>query len=342
MLALTGGLAGIAVAYGFLGAIQHFMPPDLIPQDIQIRINLEALGFTTVIAVLAGVAAGVSPALQFSRSGFSARGNVGTLGARRAHSVLMLGQIAITVLLAAGAGAALRTFLHLTTAQLGYDPHQVVTLELDLADGVFKQWSERAAYYERLRDAISAVPGVESVGIIQDELPPAVPGRSRFEIPGREISESESLALQRVSSGYFATLRIPVRQGRIWTPAEERRPAHVAVISETTARRYWPHDNPVGRRIRLASLKPFSIFQADSPGNDQWVEIVGVAGDVRNNGLRESALPAAYAPYTILTADSARLVIRAAGAQATVIRAAAQKIAGINGNQPITHVSTLD
>jgi predicted permease len=342
VLALTGGLAGIAVGYGLLGAIRHFMPADLIPHDIQIGINLEAFGFATVIALVAGVSAGILPALQFSRSGFSARGNVAALGAQRAHSVLMLGQIAITVLLVAGAGAALRTFLHLTAAQLGYDPRHVVMLELDLADGAFKEWSERTAYYERLRAAISSIPGVESVAIIQDELPPAVPGRSGFEIPGRQISESESLVFQRVSSGYFSTLRIPMLRGRFWTSAEEARPAHVAVISETTARRYWPHDNPVGQRVRLASLKPFSIFQADSPGNDQWVEIIGVAGDVRNNGLREGALPAAYAPYTIMTSDGARFVIRTAGAQAAIVHAASQQIAAINGSQPISFTSTLE
>ena len=342
VLALAGGLAGIAVGYGFLGAILHFIPSDLIPPDIRIHIDPKVLAFTTIVAVLAGIAAGISPAFQFSRAGFSARGNVGTLGARRTHSVLMQGQIAITVLLVAGAGAALRTFLHLTAAQLGYDPHHVVMLELDLADGAFKQWSERTAYYERLRAAIASIPGVESVAMIQDELPPAVPGRSRFEIPGREISESESLVLQRVSSGYFSTLRIPILRGRFWTPAEEARPAHVAVISESTARRYWPYDNPVGQRVRLASLKPYSIFQADSAGNDQWVEIIGVAGDVRNNGLREAALPAAYAPYTILTSDGAVFVIRSAGAQAGIVHAASQQIAAINGNQAVSRTSTLE
>ena len=174
-----------------------------------------------------------------------------------------------------------------------------------------------------------------------NELPPSVNGLTGFEIPGRSIQRGEQLMLTMASAEYFSALRTPLRRGRIWTRPEEMRGARFAVINETMANRYWPAEDPIGRRIRLETLKKFSVFQVDSPGNDRWVEVIGVAGDSRNSGLHEAVAPGIYVPYTVVPWDTVTFMIRSNAAQQAVVAAARRKIAEVNGDQPASLVSTL-
>lgn len=341
----TGGAAlGIAAGYGFLASILRYLPDNLVPKDIQIRIDPKVLAITTLVAVATGIAAGVWPALRLSRlkPGFQAHGGIGRSGGRRMHALLMTGQVALTVVLLAGAGAALRTFLRLTSAQLGYDPRGVTALSMNLAYGGFPHWAERVSYYDRLRASVISHPEVETAAIQQGSPLPVLSDRSRFEIPGRRLSPSDRALLQHVSSEYFGVLRVPLLAGRAWDHREEMRPAHVAVINQAMAKRYWPGANPVGQRINVEDLKQFSSFQADSPGNDQWVEIIGVTGDTRNRGLGENAAPEIDVPYTLITPDGLTMLIRSRAPQAAAALAARQKIAEVNGEQGVYSVTSLE
>src|SRR5215467_12712009 len=333
VVSMAGGVVGIVVAYALLAVIIAWIPPGVIPVDMAIAIDVRVLVFASVVAVLAGVAAGLSPALTLSRSrlvaGVGGRSEVGTRGSVRTHRLLTLVQCAATVVLLASAGAALRTLVALTTAPLGYDPHNVAVFVCTfqgLADS-----QQTVDYAERIKDAAASIAGVESVALTGPE--PTLPvetGRSLIQIPG--ISDGDrQVVTAKVSHEYFSTIRVPVRAGRVWTDAENRGPAHVGMINETMARLYWPNGNPIGQRVRVAVL-----------GDDPWIEIVGVAGDVRNDGLSRPVLPEVYVPYTVRTLGAVLLLVRTSGAPLTISDELKRKIAEVNAEQPVMTGRSLE
>src|SRR5215467_15707483 len=142
--------------------------------------------------------------------------------------------------------------------------------------------------------------------------PPVEPRRSLIEIPGVSDGDQQ-VVLAEVSREYFSTIRVPIRAGRIWTDTEDRGRAHVGMINTTMARRYWPNGNPIGQRMRLAVLGNNWDGSTKSPPNDQWIEIVGVIGDVRDDGLRRPVLPEVDVPYTLRALGAVLLLVRTSG-----------------------------
>jgi predicted permease len=342
VLSMTGGVFGVAVAYGLLAVIIAWVPPGLIPWEMAITIDIRVLVFAAVVAMLAGLAAGLSPALALSRSklsGVGGRSEVGTRGTARTHRLLILVQCSATVVLLAAAGAALRTLVDLTTAPLGYNPQNVAVFTATLRESVGTQ--EMADYAERIRSAAVSVPGVESAALLGPQpTPPVVPRRSLIEIPGVSNADQE-VVTEEVSREYFSTLQVAIRAGRIWTDTEDRRRAYIGVINETLARRYWPNGNPIGQRVRLAVLGKNWDGSTKSPANDQ-IEIVGVIGDVRNDGLRRPVLPEIYVPYSLRALGAVLLLVRTSGAPEGITDELKRKVAQINPEQPFLPPSSLE
>jgi predicted permease len=348
VVSFAGVITGVGLAYGLLSVILRWMPPRVIPREMDLGIDVRVLIFAAVLAVLVGIAAGISPGFALSRSRFSLVGRFGNRstggagGSTRSHLVLTIVQTAATVVLLAGAGAAVRTFLTLVAAPLGYAAENVATFGITLKDRTLMTSRERATYYDHLQRAIAAVPGVTSVAVTGPApLPPVQPRRSRIEIPG--VSDgSDQVAFAMVSAAYFSTLRVPLRVGRTWVEAEDLRYAHVGVINDVMARRYWPKANPIGQRMRLDALRPPDSFVGDSPGNDQWIQVIGVVGDVRNDGLRKPVLPQVYVPYTLWTADAVLLLVHNTGNQGAIVDAVKRQVATVNRDQPVMSSSTLE
>lgn len=343
VVSMAGGVVGVAVAYALLAVIIAWIPPGVIPKDIGIAIDVRVLVFASVVAVIAGVAAGLSPALGLSRSrlsGVGGRSEVSTRGTARSHRLMTLVQCAATVVLLAGAGAALRTLVALTTAPLGYDPQNVAVFGLTFQGPHDPQ--QTADYAERIKSAALDVPGVESVALTGPEpTPPVEPRRSPIEIPGVSDGDQQ-VVISEVSREYFSTIRVPIRAGRIWTDAEDRRRAHVGVINATMARLYWPDGNPIGQRMRLAVLGNNFDGSTKSPANDQWIEIVGVVGDVRNDGLRKPALPEVYVPYSLRALGAVLLLVRTSGAPEGITAELKRRVAEVNGEQPLMASASLE
>src|SRR5262245_13688545 len=347
VVSMAGGVVGVAVAYALLVVIIAWIPPGVIPRDMDISIDVRVLGFASVVAVLAGVAAGLSPALALSRSrlsGVGGRSEVSTRGTARTHRLLILVQCAATVVLLAAAGAALRTLVVLSTTPLGYDPQNVAVSGLTFQGTAEGQ--QAAGYAERIKSAAVDVPGVESVALTGPApTPPVEPRRSPIEIPGVSDGDQQ-VVLAEVSREYFSTIRVPIRAGRIWTDTEDRRRAHVGVINDTMARRYWPNGNPIGQRMRLAVLGNNFDGSTKSPANEQWIEIVGVIGDVRNDGLSRPVLPEVYVPYTLRALGAVLLLIRTSGrtsgAPGGITDELKRKVAEVNAEQPLMASSSLE
>lgn len=349
VLALCGAVLGVALASGLLVLVERWIPSGTISSELSIAMNVDALWFTTIVATLCGVAAGVVPALRFSRrhvdlSNQLIARSATTVDRRsaRAYWALTVSQVALSVLLVAGSAAAFRTFVRLATAPLGFEPAGVSIFALTLRAGAYSDWQARVTYYDRLRAAVASVPGVDAASLKgPGPMPPRENGRTRVEQPGVPASDA-TVVYTAVGSEYFTALQIPLRNGRSWSGSDDVRPAHVAVVNEAMARQYWPHESPIGQRIKLSSLQRRGPWQLDSPGNDQWVEVVGVAGDVRNDGLSRPVLPHVYVPFTLLPGDGLMLVTRSSRPLPLILDEVRRQVATINTEQPVLASFTLD
>jgi predicted permease len=264
LLSASGAALGVGLAYVVLAKIVSALPQGSFPHEAAIAINVPVLCFSVAVAMLTGILFGLWPALQISRPEVSqimqagTRKVAGSVRGRRTLSTLIGAQIALTLLMLAGAGAALEGFLRLINARLGYDPHNVMSVGIPLHEGTFKTWEERANYFETLRAKMAAVPGVQAAAISSNATPPANGFNTRFEIMGKPGMQDQNGRLNFVSPGYFPVLKIVLAQGRVWDETENRRGAQVMVINESFARKYFPDGDALGTRSKRPSknLRP--------------------------------------------------------------------------------------
>src|SRR5271170_6892619 len=209
LLSLTGAALGVLLAYKALALIVSLLPEYSFPHEAAIQINIPVLAFSVGIALLTGILFGLSPALQLSRPEVSqvmqssTRKIAGGVRGKATNNVLIAGQIALTLLMLAGAGAAMEGFLKLLHTPLGYDPHYIMSVGIPVHDGTYKTWAERAAYYEQLRARAATVPGVTMAAISSNATPPSNGFETKFEILGRAATEQQTARINLVSPEYF-------------------------------------------------------------------------------------------------------------------------------------------
>ena len=338
LLALTGAALGVAAGYRGLPVVLRLLPPNSVPVGnlIAVPVNVAVLLFSAGLAMASAVMSGLSPAFSFSRARLTAtaRTTAGVEG-RRAHHLLLAAQIALTVLLLAGTGAAVRVLIGLYETSLGYDPHDVIIASIGLPENSHTTWTDRAALYERLRNRLADVPQVESVALATASgIPPDTGTRSVVEIPGQDMTGNEAAILQRISANYFATMKIRLIRGRFWSDAESAGTPHVAVVNETMARAQWPDDSAIGRRVLMPEyIKPTSYFKLAAPGSDGWFEIIGVVGDTPNIGLHQPPAPSIYVPYTLMLTDSVSVILRTSRDPPAMARSIREAVRTVDPNQ---------
>ncbi len=304
LIATSGAGLGILLAWKSLPAIVAFLPHDF-PAESVIKMNLPVLFFSVGLAFATAIVFGLSPALQLSRPDIArlmqsgGRRVAGSALAKRAHGTLVAAQVALTLLLLTAAGAAEKGFLRLVHADLGYDPHNTMSLPIPVHDNTHMSWQDRSEYFEQLRARLAAMPQVIDAGISTNATPPSNGNDSRIEIMGSAAAERPEVRANFISPEYFSVLRIPLLEGRVWDHTETMRGAPVAVINQTMARQYWPNGNAVGQQVRLPDLKAEPPYTPAAPGSDSWLQIVGVVADARDDGLRKPIKPAIYLPYAI-------------------------------------------
>ena len=193
----------------------------------------------------------------------STRRVAGGVRGRATHNALIAGQIALTLLMLAGASAAMEGFLKLLHTPLGYDPHYIMSVGIPVHDGTYKTWAERAAYFEQLRARAATVPGVTMAAISSNATPPSNGFETKFEILGRPATEQQSARINLVSPEYFPSLRIKLAQGRIWDETENHNAARVAVINQTMAKEYFPNGDAIGHSLKVPALTPQPPFNLD-------------------------------------------------------------------------------
>ena len=340
LLAGIGAGLGVAMAYGILAGIRLLLPRYAFAPEVVIRINLPVLLFSVGVALATGIAFGLWPALKLSRPEIGQMAQSGTrrvagsVHGRRTQDALIAGQIALTLLLLAGAGSAIEGFTRMLHAPLGYDPHNVMSAGIPLHEGSYTTWAARVAYFEQLRAQVAATPGVTMATITPNATPPNSGWYRRFEILGRSDSGAQMASLELVDPGYFSTLRIPMLAGRIWSATENRNGALVAVINRTMAERYFPGGNAIGRSLRLLDVENRPPDRIAAPGvADSWLPIIGVVADSRDDGLRRPVRPAIYLPYTLYLAMGTQILIRTRVPPLTLVHAVRQQISAVNPDQ---------
>ncbi|HKQ74106.1 MAG TPA: ABC transporter permease [Blastocatellia bacterium] len=280
LLSLLGGLVGLWFAHWALRALLAFVPEDL-PRADGVAINGTALAFAFTLCLLTGVVFGLLPAAQITRGNLheslneSGRSASAGAGVRRARGLLVAAQFTLAIVLLAGAGLMVRSFLLLDAVKPGFDTTHLLTIDLELHGPRYDEARIRA-FFEEAIQKIEALPGVRGAAVGS-----AVYGSLKGRVPNQNIVIEGSPATQDperhgrdiVSDGYFRVMGIPLRQGRLFSAEDHPGSPPVAVINETMARRYWPSESPLGKR-----------FKEVLPGLDSaWLTVIGVVGDITPN-----------------------------------------------------------
>jgi predicted permease len=339
MLSLTGAGLGLVMAYKLVAVIVANLPEFSFPHEAAIQINVPVLLFCIAVAVGTGILFGLSPAWQLSRPEVSSimqsntRKMTASVSGRNVHNTLIGAQIALTLLMLAGAGAAIEGFLRVAHTDLGYDPRNVMSVGIPIHDGTYKTWPERAAYFEKLHNTVAEVPGIIMAAISSNATPPSNGFKTKFEIVGKPSNAEQSFQFNMVSSEYFPVLHIPLVQGRIWDEAENHRGAPVIVINQTMARRYFPNGDAVGHSIKVPELVASPPFLLTSPGSSDGLLIVGVIGDKLDDGLSNPVRPEAFVPYTVAMGMYTQILVRSQVPPLTLLHAVRAKVNAVDHDQ---------
>jgi putative ABC transport system permease protein len=339
LLALAGGSTGTLLAYSLTAAWVSFMPPD-VPQVNPVHVNLLVLAFTFSISIFAGLIFGVAPAWELSRSDLNIQLKAGgRLTARRSRLVtlIVVSEIALSVVLLAAAGLLTKSLFLLNRVDPGFRSDHLLTVEVYRSisrdatpDALWRNWT---GFYQQLLTRIEALPGVESAGATLALPMQGHSWEATFTIEGRTSRSSSDQPegdVRIVSNNYFDVLKIPLKSGRYFSERDTRESPHVAVINEALARRYWPGEDPNGRFIE---------FPAFGAGRCQ---IVGVVADIRQANLSEEPAPGIYVPYTQEIMPWQTLVIRTKADPMSAVSAIRQEVFKIDLGQPIARVATFD
>jgi predicted permease len=346
VISCTGAALGVGASY-WLARLPLLLSPDSFPAGSFIRINAPILVFCVALALLCGILFGLVPALRLSRRD-SARmlpgRQIGVVAAPAKHrwSVLIAAQVALTLLLLATAGTAIRNFLQLMQMPLGYDPANVMKIGIQLHTHNPAEWSRlqtreaRTAYIEQIREKIASVQGLSTVAVSIDATPPDADVPSSFIIDGSGEGEPPQARVMLVGQQYFAALRIPLLQGRVWSGDENSRGDFIAVVNRAFVTRYLSSSNALGRQLRIPALPFQNRFTVSSAQSTAWRQIIGIVGDARNDGVDRPVVPAIYLPYTTLMRPYVQFLVRTQGDPLTYLHSIRAAIASVASDQQIS------
>jgi len=342
LLAITGASLGVFLAYWSLGFIVARLPEGSFPNEADFHIHMPVLLFSVGLALITGILFGLFPALQLARPEISqimqssTRKVAGSVRGKHLHSVLIAGQIALTLLLLTAAGIAIQGFVRMLRVNLGYNPHNVMSVGIPVHEHTFSTWAERSDYFTQLRDRIATLPDVVSTGISTNATPPDSGWNQPFELQGKTALEDQKASVNFVDSRYFSTLAIPLRQGRLWETTELKRGAPMAVVNEAFVKHYFGNGNPLDSAIKIPSLKSEPPERLVAPGSDGWLQVIGVTADALDDGLDKPAKPAIYLPYTVNMWMWTQILVRSREDPRSILHSVKQQIVGVNPDQQAT------
>ena len=336
LLSLTGAALGVLAAYGSVGKLSAMLPLYSFPHEAAIRVNSIVLVFSVAVAVVTGILFGLSPAWQLSHPPINelVQANTtrhsGSARSRNTHRVLIAGQVALTLLLMAGAGAATKAFVALTRTPLGFDPEHIVSLDIVMPKGSYPTWQARLNANEAVRQTVSGVPGAAATSVSTTFFPPFGGFTGTIELRSKPSLKGAEAMFGLVSPQVFGTLKTPLLAGRMFNDAEVGRAAHVALVNQVFVKQYLDGGNAIGQSVRSPALKIDRPVLLVAAAPDDWLEIIGVVGDVRNDGLDRPTKPAIFLPYSFILPPNESLLVRADGNPDAVLRSIKQRLREAN------------
>jgi putative ABC transport system permease protein len=345
LLAALGGVVGLLLSLWGVSLLKAFIPPT-IAQAGEVSIDGKVLIFTLLISLLTGLVFGLAPALQASKFNLNETlkegGRDSAAGSRgnRIRDLLVIAEVAVSLILLIGAGLLINSFLRLRNVDPGFRTGNLLTMQVELPVQKYSDQARRSTFYTELISRIEALPGVNSAAVT-NWIPLVQQGDSiGFSIEGRPDpapgqGKRPTVVTRVTSPHYFQTMGIQLMQGRVFNEQDKVDSPAVAVINETMARRFWPGEDPVGKRITPGSLT--------SPDPDDWLTIIGVAKDVRQFELVADPKPQMYISYMQAGFFAPRhLVVSTAVEPLSLAAAVRRTIWDIDKDQPVSNIRTME
>ena len=342
LLAAVGGSLGILIALWSVDFLVK-LSPVTFPNFVKFTIDARVLGFSLLISVLTGALSGLAPALQAARPALNetlkagGRGGSGGLGRNRLLSSIVVSEIALALTLLIGAGLMIRSLQRLQAVDPGFNVDRLLTMRVSLPLQRYPR--ERIiAFSQQLRERLQALPGAQSVALASDLPLSGSTSAGPIELEGRHEAPAGGefrMYRHRVTPGFFSTLGIPLVKGRDFTVDDHAQAPRVAIISETMARRYWPDEDPIGKRLREDSR--------GAPIPNPWLSIVGVVGEVKYRGLPQNpnADPDVYIPLAQTPVGNLFLAARSGVDPNSLVAAVRGVLQKLDPNLPAYEVTTM-
>jgi putative ABC transport system permease protein len=337
LLAVLSGLAGVLLAYCGISVLRPMVPRE-IPRVDEVGIDPAILLFGFGVSVVTGVLFGLAPALRASRADLieAIKQSIqpGLRSVRsRLRSLLVITQIALAFVLVIGTALLSRSLFLLINVDPGFDFHNVLSLTMVVYGNRYPDWDTTMNYYRQVREKVRAIPGVEGVAMAPD-FPLSRPSPTPFHIEERPLLNDVDAPLVNsylVSPGYFQVLKIPLERGRAFTEQDTLHTAAVAIISDSCARSLFPHEDPIGKHIRLGS-------ESERSG---WAAIIGIVGDVRNESLDHQGDMGAYRPQAQVESYY-RMLVRTRDDPMALVPAIRRAFHDVDDTQPIWHILPIE
>ncbi|MGH9940428.1 MAG: ABC transporter permease, partial [Blastocatellia bacterium] len=340
LIALMGGALGLLLALWGTELITS-LGKEFIPSLSRVGIESSVLAFTLAVSAGAGILFGLAPAIQLSRpdlnEGLKEGGRTagGAPGQRRLRNGLIVAEIAMAVVLLVSAGLMIRSIVHLRRASPGFNTENLLTMNVWLPQAKYPDGPKWVAFYDQINQRIQALPGVQSAGL-SSVLPISHNfDRRAFQVETHPVPRGQEADADTyiVTPGYLRTMQIPLLKGRELTARDVAGVEPVALISETFAHRYWPGEDPLGKRIK---------FPGSETRPQPWRTIVGVVRDVKQYGVDKEGTMQLYLPEAQSPVSWLALVVRAAGDPARMFNAVRNEIRGVDPDQAVFEVATME
>jgi putative ABC transport system permease protein len=343
LLAVIGAGLGVLLAMWAQRVFLEFQSTLRIPFGYEVGIDWRVLVFTAIVSIVSGVVFGVAPGLhrssgsQYEVLKDAERGSAGGAG-QSARRALVVGEFAIALVLVVGASLLIRSFVRLQRVDPGFSPDHLVTAQVALPGALYRDDKSIVAFWDEFLRRANRLPGVKAASLTMALPPNVLRLTNPFTAEGQTYDRSRPQQLAEessVSPGHFTTLGVPILMGRDFTEADSTSPLHPIVINRTLAERYFPGQNPIGRRLQTGDPRP-------EPPDET---IIGVVGDVKYSGLDGESVPQAYklysAPGWTGLSWGMYVVLRTEGDPATVISGLRSELATLDRNLPLADVSTM-
>jgi len=343
LLSVIGGVAGVLFAFVATKTIVGLMPEFYVPNESRVTINVPVMLFSVAVSILTGVIAGLVPALQNSKPDLtdalkaSRSTSTGAQGGRT-RDLLVIVEVALSVVLLVSAGLTVRTFFALQATDTGIRAEHVLLVGVPLPPKKYDTYERRTRFTQDLLERVSRLPGVEAASVGAPFGGPS----STYRIVGQPPVEDRRVSLYLVGPDHLKTFGIPLKGGRMFDPAEVLRGDRVALVTEAAAKLWPAGENPIGARVQLGVLERPPANVLVDPGKGTEVTIIGIAADTKNAGFRLAPNPALVLPYSVAAPLQRMVAVRTTGDPNLLLNPIRSQVREMDAEQPLGRPITLD